>query len=110
MSNPFIVSEFQEAVLDTVRRFTDEVVRPVAADLDRNQDPEKSFSWDIIEKADAAGIRTMTLSEEWGGIGADSVTTGMVVEELARGDIGVSVVMAQTLKIAAILQVALTKE
>jgi len=110
MSEPFVVNEFQEAILDTVRRFVEEAVVPVAADLDRNADPEESFSWDIIEKADAAGIRTMTLSEEWGGIGADSVTTGMVVEELARGDIGVSVVMAQTLKIAAILQVALNKD
>ena len=110
MAAPFVVDEFQEAVLDTVRRYVDEVVRPVAADLDRNTDPEDGFSWDIVEKADAAGIRTMTLSEEWGGIGASSLTTGMVIEELARGDIGVSVIMAQTLKIAQILQVALTPD
>ena len=110
MSDPFIVDEFQEAVLDTVRRYVDEVVRPVAADLDRNADPADSFSWDIVEKADQAGIRTMTLSEDWGGIGADSLTTGMVIEELARGDLGVSVVMAQTLKIAQIMQAALTED
>ena len=109
MSEPFVLNEFQEAVLDTVRRFNEEVVLPVAGELDRRAKPEECFSWDIIEKADEVGIRTMTLSEEWGGIGADSVTTAMVIEELGKADMGISVVMAQTLKIAQILQSALTQ-
>jgi len=109
MSEPFVIDELQESVLDTVRRFNAEVVAPVVAELDAKQDPEDSFSWEIIEKADDFGIRTMTLSEDWGGIGADSLTTAMVIEELAKADLGISVVMAQTLKIAQILQLALTK-
>jgi len=108
MSEPFVIDEFQASVLDTVRRFNAEVVAPVAAELDARKDPEKCFSWDIIEQADELGIRTMTLSDEWGGIGADSLTTALVIEELAKADIGISVVMAQTLKIAQILQLALT--
>jgi alkylation response protein AidB-like acyl-CoA dehydrogenase len=110
MSEPFVIDELQEAVLDTVRRFNADVVAPVAAELDRRTDPEESFSWEIVEKADEVGLRTMTLTEEWGGIGADSVTTAMVIEELGKADIGVSVVMAQTLKIAQILQSALTRQ
>ena len=110
MSEPFVINEFQEAILDTVRRFNEEVVSPVAGELDRQANPEDSFSWDIIEKADAAGIRTMTLSEDWGGIGADSMTTAMVIEELGKADIGISVIIAQTLKLAQILQVALNEE
>jgi len=109
MSEPFVIDELQEAILDTVRRFNQEVVVPVAADLDRRADPEDSFSWDIIDKAEEYGLRTMPLAEEWGGIGADSVTTAMVIEELGKADIGISVVMAQTLKIAQILQTALTR-
>jgi alkylation response protein AidB-like acyl-CoA dehydrogenase len=110
MSGPFETNEMQEAILDTVRRFVEDEVLPVAGELDANADPEQSFSWDIVEKADAAGIRTMTLPEELGGIGADYLTTGMVVEELAKGDIGISVVMAQTLKIAQIMMEALTPD
>jgi alkylation response protein AidB-like acyl-CoA dehydrogenase len=110
MSEPFVIDELQEAVLDTVRRFNAEVVAPVAAELDARTDPEESFSWEIVEKSDELGLRTMTLSEEWGGIGADSVTTAMVIEELGKADIGISVVMAQTLKIAQILQSALTTD
>lgn len=110
MSEQFVPSGEQQAILESVRRFVADVVVPVAADLDRNPNPEDCFSWEIVEKADEAGIRTMTLSEEYGGIGADSLTTAMVVEELAKGDIGVSVTMAQTLKLAQILQKAPTEE
>ncbi len=88
MSEPFVINKFQEAILDTVRRFNEEVVAPVAGDLDRRTNPEDCFSWDVIERADEAGIRTMTLAEDWGGIGADCVTTAMVIEELAKADIG----------------------
>ena len=110
MENIFIVSEEQRAILATVSRFVEDVVVPRAAALDADPDPEKSFSWEIVEHADAVGIRTMTLSEKWGGLGADSLTTAMVIEALAKGDLGVSVVMAQTLKIAQIMQKALNAE
>ena len=41
-------------------------------------------------------------------MGADSLTTAMVIEEIAKGDMGVAVVMAQTLKLAQIFQKAMT--
>ena len=110
MEDIFIVTEEQRAILATVSRFVHDVVVPRAAALDAEPDPEKSFSWEIVEKADEVGIRTMTLSEKWGGLGADSLTTAMVIEELGKGDIGVSVVMAQTLKIAQIMEKALNAE
>ena len=104
MNAVFAETDKQRAILETVRRFVREEISPVAGELDRRQDPAACFSWEIVEKADAAGIRTMTLSEEWGGIGADSLTTAMVIEELAKGDVGVAVVLAQTLKLAQALQ------
>ena len=110
MQDIFIETENQRLILETVKRFVDAEVRPRAAALDAEADPEKSFSWEIVEKADAAGIRTMTLDEKWGGLGTDSLTTSMVIEELGKGDIGVSVIMAQTLKIAQIMQNALNDE
>jgi len=63
MEDIFIANEEQRAILATVSRFVHEVVVPRAAALDADPDPEKSFSWEIVEKADAVGIRTMTLSE-----------------------------------------------
>ena len=110
MEDMFIVDDDQRAILETVARFVNEEITPRAALLDANQDPEQCFCWDIIEKAHEVGIRTLTLAEKWGGLGADSLTTAMVVEELAKGDMGVSVVMAQTFKIAQLMQKALNAE
>jgi alkylation response protein AidB-like acyl-CoA dehydrogenase len=110
MEDIFILNQEQRAILETVARFVEKEVVPRAAQLDADPDPAHGFSWEIVEKAHAAGIRTMTLSEKWGGLGADSLTTAMVIEELAKGDLGVSVVMAQTLKIAQIMQKALNAE
>ncbi len=98
----------QQSILEVTRRFAKEVVAPVAADLDRATNPEDCFSWDIVEKAHAAGIRTATLAREYGGAGIDSLTTAMMLEELAKADLGVSVIFAQTLKIAQTLQSAAT--
>ena len=110
MEAMFIVNEDQRAILETVKRFVKDEVTPRSAALDANQDPEKCFSWEIVEKAHEVGIRTMTLDEKWGGLGADSLTTAMVVEEIAKGDMGISVVMAQTFKIAQLMQKAFNEE
>lgn len=104
------LDEDQRAILATVRRFVDDEVRPRSAALDARQNPENCFSWELVEKAHALGIRTMTLDEKWGGLGIDSLTTAMVVEELATGDMGFAVVMAQTFKIAQLMQKAFNDE
>jgi acyl-CoA dehydrogenase len=104
------LDEDQRAILATVRRFVDDEVRPRSAALDARQNPEDCFSWELVEKAHALGIRTMTLDEKWGGLGIDSLTTAMVVEELATGDMGFAVVMAQTFKIAQLMQKAFNDE
>jgi alkylation response protein AidB-like acyl-CoA dehydrogenase len=110
MDQSFIRTADQRAILDSVRRFVETEVTPRAAALDANKNPEDSFSWDIVEAGDKAGLRTMTLDEKYGGMNADMLTTTMVVEELGRGDLGTSVVFAQTLKIAKFMQNVLNDE
>ena len=110
MEEIFITTEFQRAILQTVTRFVEAEIKPRAAALDAMQDPEKSWSWEIIEAAHAAGIRTMTLDEKLGGLGIDSTTTSMVLEELAKGDIGISIAIGQNLKMIQVMQKALKSE
>lgn len=110
MHEIYVQNEDQRAILESVRRFAEEEVAPRVAELDAQQNPEDGFSWDIVEAADAMGLRTLTLSEEYGGLGADSLTTAMVVEELGRFDLGISVVFAQTLKLAQIFEKATNPE
>ena len=63
MSNFYVRTEEQTAILETVRRFVEEHVTPVAADLDRAEKPEDGFSWDIVEAADKIGIITLSRAE-----------------------------------------------
>jgi alkylation response protein AidB-like acyl-CoA dehydrogenase len=96
--------------IDVAASFGADVVAPVAPELDARPNPEDCFSWEIVEAASEAGLRTATLSPEYGGAGIDSLTTARIVEELGRHDLGVSVVLAQTLKIAQTLQQAASEE
>ena len=62
MERIFIMNEDQRAILETVARFVKEEITPRAAALDADPDPEKGYSFEIVEKAHAVGIRTMTLA------------------------------------------------
>lgn len=109
-SNPYADAHNAAAAVDIARTFALEVVAPVSADLDRRPNPEDCFSWDIVEQGSRRGLRTLTLLPEFGGAGADCLTTAMVVEEIARADMGVAVVFAQTLKLIQSFQAAATGE
>lgn len=110
MEEIFCTTDYQRAILQTVTRFVDAEITPRAAALDAMQDPQDAWSWEIIEAADAMGIRTMTLDEKLGGLGIDSMTTSMVLEALARGDVGISIAIGQNLKMIQVMQNALDKD
>src|SRR5688572_22778998 len=57
--------------------------------LDREPDWEKRVPWDLLKQGSQLGFRTFVLSEENGGSGlSDHLTSCLVAEELAAGDIG----------------------
>ncbi|MBI1724698.1 MAG: acyl-CoA/acyl-ACP dehydrogenase [Candidatus Tectomicrobia bacterium] len=97
----FRLTEQQHMLRDVARRFVKEEVVPVRARLDREPDPKKGFSWELLRKADKLGLRTLTLGPEDGGINADIITRCVVGEELATGDLGFAVCLDQVWKIAA---------
>ncbi len=105
---PFAMTPGQQRLRDVARAFVQTAVIPVAAQLDGRSDPEECFSWEIVEEASRVGLRTLTLDGEFGGTGADALTTAIVIEELAKGDLGIAVMLAQTLKIVQTLQKACT--
>ncbi len=84
--------EFRE----TVRDFVEREIKPVALHPDRLQDPAPRFPLEILDKASQMGLRTLALSEESGGAGADSLTSCIVLEELAAGDVDVATALGQT--------------
>ena len=100
----FTLNEEQRALQTLVREFVQREVKPRAAELDAESDPAKGIPWDIIKAANDVGLRTLPLKTELGGAGQDSITIGMCVEELGVGDLGVSVIFAQTWKFIQMLQ------
>ena len=50
----------------------------------------------MLDKAAQMGLRTLTLSEDAGGAGADCLTSCIVMEELAAGDVDIATVLGHT--------------
>jgi alkylation response protein AidB-like acyl-CoA dehydrogenase len=83
------LSDEQRAFQQMARKFAQEEIRPVAMELERNTDWEDRIPWEVLKKGSQLGFRTFVLQEENGGSGAsDHLTSCLVAEELAAGDIG----------------------
>jgi short/branched chain acyl-CoA dehydrogenase len=85
----FQLSDEHELLRSTVRDFAEAVVAPQAEELDR----ESRFPYDIVKGMADLGIMGITIPEEYGGAGADTLSYAIAVEELARIDSSVSITM-----------------
>jgi short-chain 2-methylacyl-CoA dehydrogenase len=79
-----------ELLRDTVRSFAMERVAPVAEELDR----EKRFPYDLVAQLAELGLMGMTIPEEYGGAGADTLSYAICIEELTRVDSSVAITVA----------------
>ncbi len=89
----FELSEEQLQLRDVAREFAQQEIIPAAALLDREADPRKAFPRELIKRASALGLRTLTLPREYGGHDADSLTQAIVLEELCAGDCSVGMAL-----------------
>jgi len=88
---------------DTVRDFVAQEIKPAALKPERLEPFERPLLTEILDKASQMGLRTMALSEDNGGAGADCLTGAIVTEELAVGDVDVAAVLAETSTLSHIL-------
>lgn len=95
MYNLHLTAE-QLEIRETVRDFVVREIKPVVLHPDRLQEFNPRFPLELLDKASQLGLRTLALSEEAGGAGADSLTSCIVMEELAAGDVDVAAALAQT--------------
>ncbi|MBI2562295.1 MAG: acyl-CoA dehydrogenase family protein [candidate division NC10 bacterium] len=68
------------------REFAENEVKPLAAEIDRADE----FPWKLFSRMGELGLLGMTLPEEFGGSGADTVSWSLVEEELARASAAVA--------------------
>lgn len=81
MNDPLIKKK-HEQIRDKVRSFAEKEIKPVAAELD-----EKSvFSAELTGKMFDMGLLRINLPVEYGGLGMDTLSYIIAVEELARVD------------------------
>jgi short-chain 2-methylacyl-CoA dehydrogenase len=86
----FDLGSEHELVRSTVREFAQERVAPLAEELDR----ESRFPTELVAGMAELGLMGMTIPEEYGGAGTDTVAYAIAVEELTRIDSSVAITMA----------------
>lgn len=74
------LSEEQRLLRDEVRRFAEEVVRPIAKEIDA----KGIFPRDTIAQAGEMGLTGVSVPEEYGGAGMDTLAYCLVIEEISR--------------------------
>ena len=75
------LTDLHVQVRDMARQFADDVVRPAAEELDR----EEKFPAEIYRQMADLGLFGICVPEEMGGPGMDTLAYAVVMEELARG-------------------------
>jgi alkylation response protein AidB-like acyl-CoA dehydrogenase len=88
MLNP--LTEQQRQIVDLARHFAADEIAPHAARWDR----EACFDRRTAEKLGALGFLGMMIPEEWDGLGLDTLTYLMALEEIAVADASTAVLMS----------------
>jgi alkylation response protein AidB-like acyl-CoA dehydrogenase len=82
MALNFDLTEEQQILRDSVRKFADKEIKPVARELDEAEE----FHVDNVAKMAQMGLFGMVVSPKYGGQGLDYVSYAIAAEEIARVD------------------------
>ncbi|HET6762380.1 MAG TPA: acyl-CoA dehydrogenase family protein [Longimicrobiaceae bacterium] len=80
----------QQQIRDLAREFAEGEIRRYAAEWDEKHD----FPREVIAKLGELGFLGMLIPEEWDGLGLDTRSYLLALEEIARGDASVAVAMS----------------
>jgi len=97
------LSAEQLEIRDTVRDFVEREIKPVMLKADRIDVRDRSLPMDLLDQASQLGMRTLALSEDRGGVGADALTCCIVTEELAAGDADIAALFSETSRLGHVL-------
>src|SRR5260370_16293463 len=88
----FSLNDHQKLIRDTVRQFMEAEVRPLVKEMEKAE----KFPAEAIKKLGEMGCCGMLVPEEWGGPGLDTVSYGLILEEVARGFTAMSTALCWT--------------
>ena len=98
--------ELTAQILDTVRRFVEREVIPVASTYEHADE----YPTPLVERMKELGLFGATIPVEYGGLGLEYLTYSQIVEELCRGWMSLSGVLNTHLMFAYVLQMHGTAE
>ena len=90
------LTEQQLALRELARDFAEREIKPIALERDRWEEHAQRLPHKVLARASQRGLRSLALSQQRGGGGADALTCCIVAEELAVGDVGVAATLDQT--------------
>ena len=76
----FHLTREQELVRQMMHDFTENEVKPIAAETDKTS----TYPRENIEKLFDLGVMGMIVPEEFGGAGADDLSSAIAIEELSK--------------------------
>ncbi len=76
----FELTEQQQLVRRSVRKFAEEILAPAAPIFDR----EAQYSWDIINELSKINAFGIQLPEKYGGANLDNISYAITIEEISR--------------------------
>ena len=96
-----LLEKKHRAVRQSVRRFCERELRPVAAQIDQ----EARFPWDVAEKMGRLGYFGIQVPQSLGGAGLDAVSYAIIIEEISRvsGAMGLCVTVHNSVGVYPIL-------
>jgi alkylation response protein AidB-like acyl-CoA dehydrogenase len=92
MALDFELTDEQRMVRASVREFVEAEVAPRA----RQYDEESRFPREQLKGLAELGLLGMIIPEEWGGAGFDTVSYALALEEIARADSSICVIVSVT--------------
>lgn len=93
----FKFNEDQQDLLDLVKEFVDKKVRPIAGELDENEE----FPTENAKELGEMGVYGIPFPEEYGGIGMDNVAYASTVEEISKACASTGVLVSAHVSLAA---------
>jgi len=93
----FSLTDDQQLIQKSVRRFMESEVRPHV----RQNDREEKFAGAEIRRLGELGCCGMLIPEEWGGAGLDTISYVLMLEEVARVDASMAVALSVTNSVVA---------
>ena len=89
----FELTDEQRELQRLAHEFAARELRPIAAEWDERE----AFPPDLLAKAARAGLTSYAIPTEYGGGGADSVTSALIAEELSWGCAGLASTLQATM-------------